>query len=285
MRLDDACLSEYFTLPTQDISHLQPGTNPFNFEYRTKDTLLVTIGDSWTWGDDLGINRKSEVFGYLLSNTLSTDFLNLSSPGAGNQYIHLLFTELVKVAGLLDYKKIIVIITFTEVGRDFNGWFDRTVDYSSWLRNNIKVSDDYNKLLAWLNSKMAESIKYHAQTINNLQLISATNFVNPIGLELLAESFVEKSWLDVYYETMFNQRIVGDCYFVSDFIFEKLIGVLDLHWGLDRNTYIKWANSNLELAASRLSYLKNDKFFVGLNHPNAQLHKIWADYLLEKINV
>ena len=36
-------------------------TDPFNFVSRDSDTLLVTIGDSWTWGADLTLNNNDDL--------------------------------------------------------------------------------------------------------------------------------------------------------------------------------------------------------------------------------
>lgn len=58
--------------------------------------LLVTIGDSWTWGDSLGkctanyddlAARKSQCFGKKISEKLQADWLNLGFCGAGNGYL------------------------------------------------------------------------------------------------------------------------------------------------------------------------------------------------------
>ena len=38
------------------------------------DTLLITIGESWTWGESLeekGLDRLKTIFGYHLSNMLN----------------------------------------------------------------------------------------------------------------------------------------------------------------------------------------------------------------------
>lgn len=58
--------------------------------------LLVTIGDSWTWGDSLGQctvdfddipARKAECFGYTMSKKLNSNWLNIGFCGAGNGYL------------------------------------------------------------------------------------------------------------------------------------------------------------------------------------------------------
>ena len=81
-----------YTIDTQrSIIHEDINNNP---------TLLVTIGDSWTWGDSLGRidldkniaddmdHRTSHIFGNLLAKKLDRDFLMLAKCGATNSQIH-----------------------------------------------------------------------------------------------------------------------------------------------------------------------------------------------------
>ena len=51
-----------------------------------KSTLLVTIGDSWTWGDGID-NRVNNVYGRRLSNMLNSDWINIAWPGTANNWI------------------------------------------------------------------------------------------------------------------------------------------------------------------------------------------------------
>ena len=48
-------IDDFFSLPTDRTSAVVAGTNPYNFikSNANSETLLVTIGDSWTWGDDI----------------------------------------------------------------------------------------------------------------------------------------------------------------------------------------------------------------------------------------
>ena len=55
-----------------------------------KDKLLITIGESWTWGDSLedhGYNRLDCVWGNKLSTMLDTDWINIARKGASNLWI------------------------------------------------------------------------------------------------------------------------------------------------------------------------------------------------------
>lgn len=123
----------------------------FHERIRGKDHLLVTIGDSWTWGDSLGpINidsddiwddydhRTTNIYGYHLSNLLDCDWVNIAICGASNLPIlleaHKFLTTIEK-----QYSKVTVVITLTESGRELtsNNILNKEADYnfikgSSW---------------------------------------------------------------------------------------------------------------------------------------------------------
>ncbi len=94
-----------------------------------KDKLLISVGDSWTWGDSLGKiadglvddkdYRVRNIYGYHLSNMLNTDFINIGIPGGANlkilDHLRIVLKNLTK-----NYKKIYIIFTLTESARDLN---------------------------------------------------------------------------------------------------------------------------------------------------------------------
>jgi len=275
--INDHVLRTHFTLPNPNISHHDIGFVPFNFVNRGKDTLLVTFGDSWTYGDDLTLDNNQEfrlenVYGNQLSKSIGADFLNLAVPGSGNQWMPVLFEEFTQLE--LKYKQIIAVITFTEIGRDFNGWFDQEVDYSTWLKNNIHSSQDYTRFLQWQNNQIAAKIIELADCLPNLKLLVSTNFVDPIGLEPFGSRQLDKTWLQVYRGNMDNI-----CYFVSPYIIEKYESVLDLEWSLNRTTWLKWAEECLTRANQRLAIIKDPQYFRGLCHPLVEGHRAWSYYI------
>jgi hypothetical protein len=273
-------LGANFTLPNKNIiAHLEENSIPFNFADYGQKNLLVTFGDSWTWGDELDLGTRTELaYGNTLAKKLNYDWLNLSVPGAGNQYIGVLFSEFVDFAvNNTKYNNIICVVTLTEVGREFNGWFDRTVDYASWLRNNIVSADDYTKFLAYQNQLVVDQIIADAKRIPTLRLKLATNFVEPIGVVGANDYLLSKSWLGQ------TANLDQQCYFISPYIFDKFESIFDIEWSLSKNPFLAWAAEQSILANDRVNVLESCDLIQPRYHPNKQLHDMWAEYIYSEL--
>jgi hypothetical protein len=285
IQLTNDNLSQYFSLPNADTSAVLCDTNPYNFVSigEPTDTLVVTIGDSWTWGDDLDEKfRLNSVFGGVVSNELFADFLNLGEPGAGNWHIARKIAELSKISVELNYKKIIVISTFTETARDFNSKDDQAVDYRDWLLNNITDADSYNGFLKFVNQQIANKIYNQLSTFDSrYQFHFATNFVEPLGFEILQDYFFTKSWLQVICERQSITYQPERCYLVSPWIIEKFNAVFEFAPELDKTIWLQWINNLADSAMLRAQVCENDQDnFLQLMHPTKKNHSCFAEYVL-----
>ena len=102
--------------------HINPVCHYAN---RGKDKLLITIGESWTWGDTLeeyNHNRLDCVWGNHLSKSLDRDWLNIARKGASNLWIFYQIEELVRYKNNIEdfnYDHIQIIVCCTEWGREY----------------------------------------------------------------------------------------------------------------------------------------------------------------------
>ena len=126
--------------------------------FKNKNTLLITVGDSWTWGDSLGkINlnsgiiddyeyRTTHIYGYHLSNLLDSDWVNIAVCGTDNiNIMHKAVSYIKNLTRLYDH--IQVVITLTESGRELhnNNFLNKQQEY-----NLLKGSDwpEYSELIS-----------------------------------------------------------------------------------------------------------------------------------------
>jgi hypothetical protein len=298
--LTNNTLSKYFSLPNRNTTALLLDKNPYDFISRDSDTLVVTIGDSWTWGADLTqINnvklhidrleddayRLENVYGGILAERLSADFLNLGESGAGNWHIVRKITELSNISHELNYKNIIVISIFTDLGRDFNSLDDVDIDYRSWLINNITDSKSYYGFLKFINQQISKKI---LQSVSGLdkkcKLYFGTNFVDPLGYDELQDYFLDHTWLEVICEKNNINYRPEHCYMVFPWVIKKFNSLFDFAPELDRTVWLEWINEITDRANVRAEVCSRDSIiFNQLLHPTAGGHKQFAEYLMSQL--
>jgi hypothetical protein len=257
----------------------------FDFVQKNKDTLVVTIGDSWTWGDSLGKTknyiyddkefRLANVYGGQLADRLQADFLNIAKIGGSNLWITDHFCMFINQLTEFDYKKIIVVITLTEVGREFQGDRDRQRDYIS----DLKLVTDLNAFLSQLSKYIENTIM---QTNNNkIQLIVGTNFVD----SNYTFPVLEKSWVDVIADRL-NVEIIKPCYVVGSWVFDRFDTLLTFTPNYSKENFLKDAIAHMEMASTRTDFLLASRYNykTGSKHPTPEGHALWANYIFEKIN-
>lgn len=283
MKLMQESLNEYFPIP----DHYNGVPGGATFINNDSDRLVVTIGESWTWGADLTVDdydedfRIANVYGKLVADNLSADFLNIAQRGAGNFFIATQVENLVKIAPQLKYKTIYLVCTFTEIGREFDCEYDRYIDYVSWLSDNIKTHSDYWKLLEFLNYECTKRICKAVETVNNIVLRIGTNFVESIGMDLAGPQLLSKSWVELIAQQS-GYKHSQPCYAMSWSSVARLENVLDLCSSLSRTDFLEWMNQVLIIGNLRALELKQAAYYRK-QHPLAIGHKIWADYILESL--
>tara|TARA_R110000822_G_C15209048_1_gene483171 strand:- start:128 stop:937 length:810 start_codon:yes stop_codon:yes gene_type:complete len=264
--------TSHFTVADNTNSHYQTPTNTYNFVNRQSNELLVTIGDSWTWGNDLEDRLKS-VYGELVSDHFNCDWLNLSLPGTGNFFITHLAEQLGTIE--LNYDKVRVICTFTEIGRSTNSQDDIDFDYNNWYLQNFTEYKDLYKLLYSMNRSCVNRI---VTALPDYQVVFGSNMVEPLGFE--DKNHIEKSWTQLMSEKQ-GFAYSDYCYGIGHGIshlerIKNLIPITD-------TDYKKWMVELLDGATKRIDVVSNSNFFKNL-HPLKHGHRIWADACIKVLN-
>lgn len=277
MKLTQDTLSKYFILSHADIDgFFKTPKEALTFVDRNSRTLLVTIGDSYTYGYNLK-NRMRDVYGSVLSKNLNSDWLNLAMPSSGNFWLTKKAEELSVIIPKLEYNEIFVICTFTEVGRWFNTEFDRHINYINWFRDNIKSTNDFNKLLVMLNRECVTRIQTALSKFNNVKLKIGSNFVDQIGFDtVIADKRLLRPWYQLLSNKMFDNTYVCPT------------GVQSLQQAIEfistdkHNNFKEWIIDLADLASARMEMFKDARIYQG-GHPLPTGHISWANYVMDEL--
>jgi len=262
----------------------------YHDDIEQKDILVITAGDSWTWGDSLDHDlRLQQIYGHKLCQTLQADWINIGLCGWSNSWIldhAIMATEKLQQNS---YKKIYLVLTLTENGRDVESYNSYLYDYI-FTKDAIGVCGAlYDQYLSDIESFWIKQISKIIEIApTNLKLFVGYNFVWHHKLQNYLKaaniSTTEKNWIEV----LADHQMIGYpprtnlvCGWIFDTIqkVNKIAGITDdkifKEWAIP---FIEKANHvNAWLDSSAMNYKKTSK------HPNAEAHKIWAEHILESI--
>lgn len=278
IRLTDHCLSLYFSQHDTGHSDKQQckKTHTFNFVDNDSDGLLVTVGDSWTWGADMTIDddeqhRMQNHYGRIVSDHIGCDWLNLGQGGSGNFWAADKIKELTNIIPYLKYKNVTIVCTLTEVGRAVNTEIDRHIDYLNFFN-----TTPHTELLNFLNATVIDSITDSVKDYDFIRLLIGNNFVDHCGPTLCGIT-MDKTWLELITE----KTNIEKCHIVSSSSFDRLHSLIDSVG--DKEHYLLWISEIMDIATRRQKLLFNSSL-IKRGHPNAAGHKLWANYIIEYLN-
>jgi hypothetical protein len=237
--------------------------NPYFYKSRDSENLLITVGDSWTWGDSLGKTkvrlsiddtdyRLAHLYGNLVSEKLGHDWINLALPGASNARLLSWLETLLEQT--ID-KRITVIIVLTESGRHEEL---RLVDPALVTQQAVLeliLQKTYDKI---------EEIKAKYPTI---KIVVAHNFTDPLD----NANVLEDGWLEV----LTQQRQRNKTHIV---VSEHIQQMNYSHTFPDVLDIMDRALTRVE-TLDGCSYCNSGD----TRHPTEEGHALWANYLIGKL--
>lgn len=251
-------------------------------KFENKDTLLICIGDSWTWGDSLSdllqstshmheeilmgskhsyAERKEKCYGNHLSNYLNSDWLNIAFPGESNYYILEKLKECIVCENFKKYKKIYYVIVLTETGRELRHLDKKLFKTCKTLDQMLETSE------SWIYKEI--------QKLDLDNLIVTRNFTKSYHQDRY------KSWLEI--NAVEENLDSTDC-LITGFITQKALR--------DNKKIISkipsWRSQVLkqyDKAEQVFSFLSNSKYHhqKSTKHPTKESHVLWARYLYKII--
>lgn len=236
--------------------------NPYYFESKDSNRLLITVGDSWTYGDSLGKTkvrdgiddteyRLANVYGYHIANQLGHDWMNLALPGGSN---YCMLNWLGQLLGRkFNYQDITCVITLTEAGRH---------EELRWAQG-----EQLQQVLEQIVTKTYTMVKELRLRFPKVTFKVAHNFTDSIS----GYGVIEKTWLEV----LTNQQLQDNTFIViSDHI--KQLNYDRTY--PDTPDIIDRALRRIDILDACAYCNKEDS-----RHPTEQGHKLWADYLVTQL--
>lgn len=286
------------TIQNWGIEH-ELGTSLHQCNYRTwyheeiefREQLVITVGDSWTWGDHLGSidwNRSiddpvrlKQVFGKLTSTMLNADWINLAMPGCSNYWmlnkLHLLKSDLERLRH--QYRRIDIVITLTEDFREAENMLEM---------EKLGTAYDYfwnkSQSLAGFLIKVEDFLLFNIEHFANM-----VPFVNVYVSRAFTDTWpqnnskllLDKTWCDVIQD---HSRLP---YYVKGvpFIGQLSIDPLTQNYIKDNFERKEEFLEIMKLVSTRWEFLGNSIYNLkgSTCHPNPEGHELWARYISSKL--
>ena len=268
-------------------------SDPYSFrqwyseDIQNKDTLLVTVGDSWTWGDHLGTIdwdksvddpiRLTQVFGRKLADKMDADWVNLAKPGCSNYWM---LEKLQDVAHHFhrvknDYKRIHLVITLTEDLRE-----------ATYTRR-IVVMDTYRKL--WDSSVNITDflIQVEKYLFVNLQTyFDDIPFVDVVVSRAFTDSWtnmgwmMDKTWCDVLQDHVQFSNYQRPVPFIGQMSINPLKDKF-ITTDAQKDEFLRI----MDKVDTRWQFLGESKFNLrgSTCHPTPDGHQLWAEYVFGQL--
>lgn len=256
----------------------------YSEDIQNRDILIITVGDSWTWGDHLGnIDwdkasddpvRLQQVFGRLLADKLDADWVNLARPGCSNYWMLEKLQDIHPFIQQAQYKHIYVVVTLTEDLREAQ--YTRRIrveePYQGMWSRSIGVTD----FLVQVESYLLRNLEQYFATLPNVvaRVQRAFTDVWPANSSPL---LLDKSWCDVIQDNFgfanYQQPV--------PFIGQMSINPLTEKY-INQNPERKLEFLNImDAVATRWNFLGASPYNLtgSTCHPNPAGHQLWAEYL------
>lgn len=264
-------------------------TEHYHTEINGKDNLLITLGDSWTWGDSLDPElRLQQVYGAKLKEKLDCDWINIGCKGWSNSFVLENLGFLAPHLAGSNYKKITVVINLTENGRDIQSSTSFRYNYSR-LRDTVGVTNAfYETLLTDIEKYWIRQIEsFIEKTDSRFNVVVTHNFVWHPEVERLLKDrvkFLDLTWIECLADSQKMPRPIRTT-LVTGWIFDLVDSVHNILNITDKTEFKQWALPYLDRAnqvnewldASPMNHKKASK------HPNAEGHQVWADYIMKNL--
>jgi hypothetical protein len=302
-----------------NFSTINPNWNDFYLDERNwyyescvgSKKLLITVGDSWTWGQMLGKidltneilddyeHRIQHVYGHHLSTLLGADWVNVGICGADNLTLALITKKF--LTGITkQYDKIFIVFNLTEIGRELvlditsiEEKYNSLVG-TSWpkFKDAINGTSISNILEEFLSLDLELGLKINLfntinnakspiELINNYEEFTINTVTRLLPNAMIFSNFtrfnnVDQNWVDVICKegniAVPYPKDVKFLYFGIDYF-------LDFASNFSKDQLIEI----IEATNNARRWFSHSIYNSASCHPLEQAHLWWANYLYERI--
>lgn len=257
-------------------------------DIQNKDTLLIQVGDSWTWGDHLGTIdwdkstndpcRMQEIVGRKLSNLLDSDWVNLASPGCSNYWMLEKLQDMQDFIKNSNYKKIYVVVSLTEDLRESE--YTKRIDVDTPYEQFWKSSNSIKEFLIKVEKYLLSNLEEYFSQFSNVSAYVQRVFTD-VWQENSSNLLLEKSWCDVIQDKIAYNNYKKPVPFIGQMSINPLT-----------EKYIKQNPERkaefleiMERVGTRWNFLGHSSYNLkgSTCHPNPAGHTLWAEYLHSQI--
>ena len=259
-------------------------TDEVTFVNNNSNKLIITAGDSWTYGDSLD-DRLNEIFGITLAKNLNSDLLNMGFRGFGNSFILNFANKIIEdnVENLKKYDSVDLVVTLTENARDITAHHSFPFDYIDYYKKTN--SNFYASVLELMEDNWVQYLEKIAEHKFLNKIVIGQNFIwhNNIK-DKLNKRFIktDKNWIEVISDNA-NYESPVRTILVTGWIFDEFSQVNKIV-GIKNNSNFKEFvmplidNATLVNTWLDASVYNGEK---GSKHPNKTGHIWWANYLMK----
>lgn len=290
-----------------------PRLNRLFFIDQNSNNLLITIGDSWTWGDSLGDlsirYRSDHIYGKYISEHLGSDWLNYGYCGSGNNALFLVLEYILTIVSSEFKKKsdfaisenaIKSNITLLNLLGGFLGDLTKTLFLKKYQKIYVcftlsETGRDFNKeakgstVVELLNQDeilLSENFKKIEKNCSNLFLITARNFSSSFNNSLRSIN-LEKNWIQINFEHNYVNGFNNHGYTFNDINKTGTvsgIGFQEIE-KLDHADKKQYIVDQIDSVDRLWYWLRNNplNYNKATCHPTEESHRLWAEYLCQHL--
>ena len=249
--------------------------------------ILCCFGDSYTKGQGLNTTRLETVFGAVLSQRLGMDWFNAGGCGYGNCWMLYQLEYIIDWLNSSDYTGGLIVLTFTESGRDIRNYSHHRFDYIKTYAHLPITKDFYQHVCddieqLWIDRLQQARIKIDPR----FRIVVGMNFIWHDRLEAAVKEingidFIDESWIEVLAKAS-NCKAPPRAPNATHL---DAVGMLNTILSIsDQSHYKRWYLEHAETAMAIMNWMANNPVFFeehDLGHPNAAGHALWANKIVE----